>query len=108
MTNNEIDVLMDEFVEQGLFIDIYDYNLQNEAILNYDVEDKLSNVKAKTLVLSPYDDLYFTPEFDTVPLKNLIDDCEIVVLSTNEDKSREIYFKELINVLNSFLKKIEK
>ena len=108
MTNNEIDVLMDEFVEQGLFIDIYDYNLQNEAIIHYDIEDKLSNVKAKTLVLSPYDDLYFTPEFDTVPLKNLVDDCEIVVLSTCEDRSRQIYFKELISALNSFFKKIEK
>lgn len=106
LSNDEIDVLMDEYVEDGLFIDIYDFKLQNDAILYYDVEDKLSNIKAKSLILSPFDDLYFTPEFDTVPLKNLIDDCEMVVLSTNEEKSRQIYHKELISALNSFLKKI--
>lgn len=106
LSNDEIDVLMDEYVEDGLFIDIYDFKLQNDAILYYDVEDKLSNIKAKSLILSPFDDLYFTPEFDTVPLKNLIDDCEMVVLSTNEEKSRQIYHNELISALISFLKKI--
>lgn len=106
LSNDEIDVLMDEYVEDGLFIDIYDFKLQNDAILYYDVEDKLSNIKAKSLILSPFDDLYFTPEFDTVPLKNLIDDCEMVVLSTNEEKSRQIYHNELTSALNSFLKKI--
>ena len=39
-------------------------------------------------------------------IQNLIDDCEMVVLSTNEEKSRQIYHNELISALISFLKKI--
>ena len=37
MSNDEIDVLMDDFVDEGLFTDIYDFKLRNDAILEYDV-----------------------------------------------------------------------
>ena len=48
-TRDEIDVYMEDFVDEGLTVDIYDFKYRNDAILDYDVENKLSNIKAKTL-----------------------------------------------------------
>lgn len=74
MTNDEIDVLMDDFVDEGLFMDIHDFKLRNDTILEYNVEDKLKNIKAEVLIISSNDDMYYTPEFDVFPLNELLED----------------------------------
>ena len=108
MSNDEIDVLMDDYVEDGLFIDIYDFKFQNDAIIGYDVEDKLGNIKAKTLVISPTDDIYYSPEFDTMPLKDLIDDCEIVLFELDKDNVDDVDHSMMIDDLDSFLENFQK
>ncbi len=70
MSNDEIDVLMDDFVDERMFNDIYDFKFRNDAILDYNLEDKLANIMAKTLIFSSTDNIYYSPEFDTIPLKN--------------------------------------
>jgi homoserine O-acetyltransferase len=85
LSNDEIDVLMDDFVDEGLFLDIYDLKFRNDAILEYDVEDKLNQIKAKSLFISTESDIYFTPKFDLDPLKKLVKDSKIVLLNTEFD-----------------------
>ena len=85
LTNDEIDVLMDDFVDEGLFMDIYDFKLRNDSIIEYDVEDKLKNIKAETLVVSSNRDMYYTPDFDVLPLKDLIKDCKILIFESEDD-----------------------
>jgi len=75
--------LMDDFVDEGLFVDIYDFKLRNDAVLEYDVEDKLKNIKAETLVISSNDDMYYTPEFDVMPLNDLIENVTIVTFESD-------------------------
>lgn len=84
LTTDEIDALMDDFVDEGLFVDIYDLKFRNDCVLNYDLEDKLENIKAKTLILSPSDDIYFTPEFDVYPLKDKIENLEIFIFDSQD------------------------
>ena len=84
MSNDEIDVLMDDFVDEGLFLDIYDFKFRNDAILEYNVEDKLGNIKAKAFIVTPADDLYYSPVYDTLPLKNLIKDSKILILESKK------------------------
>lgn len=108
MSNDEIDVLMDEYVDDGLFIDIYDFKFQNDSILGYDVEDKLSDIQAKTLVISPTDDLYFSPEFDTLPLKELINDCELYLFDLHIDNLNNIDYAKFIETLSPFLEQFKK
>ena len=55
------------------------------AILEYDVEDKLGRIKAKSLFISTENDIYFTPKFDLDPLKKLVKDSKIVLLNTEFD-----------------------
>lgn len=76
-TREELDIFMDSFVEEGSIVDIYDFKFRNDATLDYDIEDKLSNIKAKTSVTCSSDDLYFTPEFDMKPLKDKIENLRI-------------------------------
>ena len=85
MTNAEIDVLMDDFVDEGLFIDIFDFKYRNDSVLDYDVEDKLKNITAKGYIVSSTEDIYYTPEFDTIPLKELVDDVTVVLFDSNGD-----------------------
>ena len=75
-TNDELDILMDNFIEEISSVDIYDFKFRNHALLNYDLEDKLSNIKAKTLVANASDDCFYSPEFDVYPLKEKIENLE--------------------------------
>ena len=108
MSNDEIDVLMDDFVDEGLFTDIYDFKLGNDAILNYNVEDKLADIKAKAMVISSNDDIYYSPEFDTIPLKDKISDCEVVLFDSNMDVTGIEDLSIFKDDLNSFMESFKK
>lgn len=105
LSNHEIDYVMDEYVDEGLFIDIYDFNIRNNCILNYDVKDKLNNIKAKSLFISTYDNMYFSPKFDTLPLKDLVKDSHVFLF---ESKRNHYYdkedYSEMTEVISDFIK----
>lgn len=82
MSNDEIDILMDDFVDECLFFDIYDVKYRNDLVIEYDVEDKLQNIKAETLIFGHTDDIYYIHEYDTLPADNLIDHSEIILLDS--------------------------
>lgn len=107
-TRDEIDVLMDDFVDEGLFVDIYDFKFRNDAVLNYDVEEKLGNIKAKTLIMSPSDDIYFNPESDVYPLKDVIDDVEIFIYDSKHDGLLHDDYSMFSDVLKNFLEEFKK
>lgn len=107
LSRDEIDVLMDDFVDEGLFVDIYDFKFRNDAVLYYDVEDKLENIKAKTLIISALDDIYFNPEFDVYPLKDKIENLEIYTFDGQDfvfDKDYALFTDVLHGFLDEFKK----
>ena len=108
MTNDEIDVLMDDFVEDGLFIDIYDLKYRNDLVLEYDVEDKLKNIKVPTLILANDNDIYYYHEFDTLPLNDLIENSEIVLYKTPENPEAYWDVEFFGETFDNFLKKVKK
>jgi homoserine O-acetyltransferase len=91
LSNDELDVLMEGYIDDGLFMDIYDFKLRNDCIAEYDLENQLCNIKAKTLVLGISGYLFFSPEVDALPLDDLIKDSEVHVL---DSKTRNYYEKE--------------
>lgn len=103
MSNDEIDVLMDDFVDDGLFVDIYDFKLRNDAILEYNVEDKLKNIKAQALIVSSKNDMYYSPEFDVFPIEDLIENSKIILLEPSEDYSTYEEYPMIEDELNNFL-----
>ena len=107
MSNDEIDVLMEDFVDQGLFLDVYDLKSCDDAVMEFDVEDNLGNIKAKTLIFSYVGDLYFSPEFDAIPLKTLIDDSKIIMINSPDDTTGYDNYGDLTDDLNEFLEQFK-
>ena len=107
MSNDEIDVLMDDFVEEGLFTDIYDLKYRNDFIMAYNLEDKLNNIKASTLIFASTDDIYYSHKYDCLPLEELIADSEIVLYDSHNDAEGYEHQKVLAEAFDRFLKKIE-
>lgn len=108
MTNDEIDVLMDDFVDDGLFVDIYDFKLRKDAVLEYDVEDKLKNIKAKALIVSSKNDMYYSPNFDVMPIEDLIENSKIILLEPSADYSTYEDYPMIEDELNNFLDSVKK
>ena len=108
MSNDEIDALMDDFVDRGLFTDIHDFKFRNDAILYYDLTDKLSNIKAKALIISSKDDIYYSPEFDTIPLTDFISDSKVVLYESNVDINGFEDYSFLESYLKEFMKDFKK
>ena len=90
LSSDEIEVLLDDFIDEGLSIDIYDFNIRNSAILNYNVEDKLSDIKAKTLVIYSNDSVYFDQPLDVDVLKSEIQNLTVL----SYESKKESYFDE--------------
>jgi len=107
MTNDEIDVLMDDFVDDGLFVDIYDFKLRNDAVLEYDVEDKLKNIKAKALIISSKNDMYYSPKFDVMPIEELIENSKIILLEPSADYTTYEDYPLIEDELNNFLDNVK-
>ena len=103
----ELDVLMDDFIEEGLLADIYDIKFNNDCILEYDVEDKLSNIKAKCLIVGNNSN-YFNYEQDTLPVQDLIKDAIVLTHELEPgsyfftDENYEPHGKEVIEFLKQF------
>ena len=79
-----------DYVDEGLFMDIYDFKSRNDCFLEYDVYDKLSNIKAKSLFVSTNDN-YFNYELDVLPFKDLVPGS---IVLKQEDRKENYYFEE--------------
>ncbi|MBE6508995.1 MAG: hypothetical protein E7Z77_06210 [Methanobrevibacter sp.] len=103
LNNDEIDVLMDDYVDEALFMDIYDFKSRNDCLLEYDTFDKLSDIKAKSLILGIEDYLSFNTKNDILPLKDIIKDSKIITIHGKESYYKEFDYTEIGLEIVSFL-----
>ena len=90
LSNHELDALMEDFIDEGLFMDIYDFKYKNDCNMEYDVEDKISNIKAKSLFVGTNDN-YFDSDFDMEPYMDLIEGSYFIKQNIVKD---DYYFHE--------------
>ena len=107
LSNEEIDVLMGDYVDENLFMDIYDFKSRNDCLLEYDVSDKLENIEAKALIMGLSDYFFFNDEKDVLPLKNLIKNSKIALFSEKESFYDEDDYKDIGLEIISFLKQFK-
>ncbi|MCQ2970512.1 MAG: alpha/beta fold hydrolase [archaeon] len=84
LSRDELDALLDNFVEDGLFRDVHDLKYLCDCLLEYDVNDKLSNIKAKTILIAIEGQFLVNVEKEVLPLENAIDDVEVMVIQLDE------------------------
>ncbi|MBQ6350568.1 MAG: hypothetical protein IJI42_06530 [Methanobrevibacter sp.] len=106
---DELNALMDDYVDEGLFMDIYDFKSRNDCILTYDISEKLQNIKAKSLFLGTTGYLFYYPETDLFPLKDLVKDSEVRIFETcKKNYYDEADNSEIIQEALSFLEQFKK
>lgn len=106
-SREEIDIFMDTFIDEGMSIDIYDFKYRNDAVLSYDVEDKLSNIKAETWVTATSTDIYFSPEFDAYPIEDKIEHVKITLFDAEDFVYNDDY-SIFVEQFKEFLKEFKK
>lgn len=84
LSRDELDVLLDNFVEDGLFRNVHDLKCLCDCLLEYDVNDNLSNIKAKTILITIEGQFLVNVEKEVLSLENAIDDVEVMVIQLDE------------------------
>ena len=103
MSNDELDTELENFGNEMLELDIYDMKYCNESCMRYDVEDDLDKIKSKVLIISCKQDPHFPPELDGIPMSEMIDDAEIIIM---DSELGHLCFNELETIredLNNFM-----
>lgn len=85
-SREEVDAMLEDFVEADLFRDIFDLKYLTKCLLEYDVVDKLSNIKASTLIVTTSDLFYMDIENDVLPLEGTIDNVVIKVITPEAEE----------------------
>ena len=75
----------------------------NELLINYDIEDKLANVKAKTLVIGDTNHIYYDFDVDILPFKELINDSIVIPVNIERNIDENGDFSEYSDILKNFL-----
>lgn len=108
LTNDEIDILLEDYVDEALFMDIYDFKARNDCLLEYDIYDQLSNIKAQSLILGIEDYLSFNTKKDILPLKNLIKNSKIITVQGKESYYHELDYTEIGLEIAAFLNQFKR
>ena len=106
-TKAEIDIFMDNFIEDGMSTDLYDIKYLNDAIMDYDVEEKLSNIQAKTLIFISSDDTYYSPESDGYALTEKIESVKIIPFDASDFIFSDDYSR-FVKPIGEFLETFKK
>ena len=109
LSNDELEVIMDDYVDMGLFMDIHDFKYRHNCILEYDVEDELHNIKANSLIMGMEGYLFFNAREDVLPLENIIENSTIRVFESMEGNYyEEADYSPVAHEIISFLTQFKK
>ena len=103
MSNIELASEFENFGNEMIEIDIYDLKYCNECSMNFDVEDELDKINAKTLIIACKQDPHFPPELDAIPMSEMIKNSELIIM---DSPLGHLCFNELeiiSNELNDFM-----
>lgn len=90
LDNDELVAIFEDFNDECFFRDIYDIKFRNECDMDFDVVDKLGNIKAKSLFVGTNNN-YFHSELDMLPFRELVPDSIVLI---QEDTKENYYFEE--------------
>ena len=95
MPNEELAIELETFGNEMLETDIYDLKYCNECSMNFDVEDELDKIKAKTLIIACKQDPHFPPELDAIPMSQMIKDSQLIIM---DSELGHLCFNDLLSI----------
>lgn len=106
LSNDEIDLAMEEMgnetIEENW--DPNDIIYRNNASIAHNIEDVVSNIKAKTLIVAINQDQYFSPNLDGISMSKMIKDSELIVYDSSMGHVGTHEIIKIKNELENFLK----
>jgi len=103
----DIDLYMDEMGEEGSEMDANDIVYRNNASTNFDIEDILSKIKVKTLIVAINQDQFFPPELDAIPMSKMIKNSHLLTYDTLLGHIGTNEIIKIENEINDFLKEFK-
>lgn len=82
MSNEELAFEFENFGNDMIETDIYDLKYCNECSMNFDVEDDLDKIRAKTLIIACNQDPHFPPELDAIPMSEMIENSKLILMDS--------------------------
>ena len=95
MSKDELASEFENFGNESIETDIYDLKYCNDCCMNYDVEDDLDKIKSKVLIIACNQDPHFPPEFDAIPMSEMIDNSELIV---RDSDLGHLFFNDLESI----------
>ena len=68
--------------------------------MNFDVEDDLDKIRAKTLIIACNQDPHFPPELDAIPMSEMIENSKLILM---DSELGHLCFNEL-NLISNEIK----
>lgn len=103
----DINVSMEEFALECAQENVLDAYYRNRACMNYDLTSIVSNITAKTLIVAIYEDQYFPPELDAIPMHALIKDSKLICYNSYYGHVGSSELNKISNELEEFLLQLE-
>lgn len=103
MSIDELELAMENFTDSGLFYDVYDIKIRNDFLMTYNLEDKLDNIKCRLLIVSSDNNNYYTPEYDSIPLNNLVEGSKLIFLDIGDEPDELEYIYIIEDEIKEFL-----
>ncbi|OED30753.1 alpha/beta fold hydrolase [Methanosphaera sp. WGK6] len=100
---SDINKYMDEFAEEDSMEDVLDAYYRNVASMNYDLTSIVSNIKVPTLIIGIYEDQYFPPELDAIPMSSLIENSTLVCFNSYMGHVGSSELNKILPELENFL-----
>ena len=106
LTNEEIDFSFDAFLDEGLFLDIYDLKIATDFLLSFDLSSQLDKIKCKLLVIGIENNNYSVPKYDSIPIYEAVEGSEYILLdASNKSNEAESIYK-IENDIRKFVENI--
>ena len=103
LSNEEIDVSIDSFAEDILFLDIYDIKCCNDFLISFDLESQLDKIKCKLLVVSSNSTNYFNLKHDSLPLHEAVEDSQMLSFDLTEDSKDSDKLRNIESEIKKFM-----
>ncbi len=104
----DIDKYMDEFALEDSKENVLDAYYRNLATMHYDLTEEVVNITVPTLIIAIYEDQYFPPQLDAIPMSKLIDNSQLVCYNSYLGHVGSSQLSKIRDELGEFLKKFRK
>lgn len=106
LSNDEIDMSIERFAEDILFLDIYDVKYCNDFLLSFNLESELDKIKCKLLIISLVLTNYYVPEYDAIPLHEAVEGSQYLSFNMGKEPDQIEIICEIELAIKRFIDSI--